>query len=491
MAERGILRWRQGTRVMLKALGIAFLLLEMALSQTTSLPSSFHAAETQIAESPHASRPDAPGIIDGAVTDSSGSVVVGALVTLGSNTSKGKRATVTNEAGSFHFAAVEPGNYTIMIVADGFAPWTAASVVVREGENPAVTSAVLQVASTSTKLDVGLSPKELAVAQLKTEEEQRLFGVFPNYFVTYDPNAAPLNAAQKFKLGWKTILDPTTILSSAIAAGIEQARNSYHEFGQGMEGYGKRFGAQYADAVNGVIIGGVIMQTVFHQDPRYFYKGTGSFRSRALYAMATAFVRKGDNGRWQPDYSDVLGSLAAGEISTLYYPASSRTGLRLFHDVLFSIGGSAANNLFEEFLSRKITTHVPKAVMALSKPILRESTPVSLISVEELGSKTAEGAGPIDFVLANDIQVGGVIVAKAGSKAWGQVSYASGPNAGGEAIHVELERVRLKVGSTEVPLRSTPLRTSGGALGYHRLEGSGRIAIVLYVAENITLVPAP
>jgi hypothetical protein len=475
---------------MLNALGIAFLLLETALSQTNSLPSSFQAAETQVAESPRASRPDSPGTIDGAVTDATGSVVMGALVTLGSTASTSKRTTVTNETGSFHFAAVAPGNYTITIVADGFAPWIAASVVVRDGENPAVTLAVLQIASASTQLDVGLSPKELAVEQLKTEEKQRLFGVFPNYFVTYDPNAAPLNATQKFKLGWKTILDPTTILSGAIAAGIEQARNSYREFGQGLEGYGKRFGAQYADAVNGVIIGGVIMQTVFHQDPRYFYKGTGSFRSRALYAIATAFVRKGDNGRWQPDYSDVLGSLAAGEISTLYYPASSRTGLRLFHDVLFGIGGSAANNLFEEFLSRKITTHVPKAAMALSKPILRAGTPVSLISVEELGSKTAEGAGPIDFVLANDLQVGGVIVAKAGSKAWGQVSYASGPNAGGEAIHVELERVRLKVGSIEVPLRSTPLRKGGSALGYHRLEGSDRIAIVLYVAENITIPPA-
>jgi len=456
---------------MWRALGIAFLLLETALSQTTNPPSS-------------------PGTIDGVVTDSSGSVVLGALVTLGSAAATGKRTTVTNETGSFHFAAVTPGDYTIAIMADGFAPWTAASVVVRAGENQPVTSAVLQVAAASTKLDVGLSQKELAVEQLKTEEKQRLLGVFPNYFVTYDPNAAPLNAAQKFQLGWKTILDPTTILSSAIAAGIEQARNSYHEFGQGMEGYGKRFGAQYADAVNGVIIGGVIMQTVFHQDPRYFYKGTGSFHSRALYAIATAFVRKGDNGRWQPDYSDVLGSLAAGEISTLYYPASSRTGLRLFHDVLFGIAGSAANNLFEEFLSRKITSHVPKPAMALSKPILREGTPVSLISIEELGSKTAEGAGPIDFVLANDIKVGGVIVAKAGSKAWGQVSFAGGPNAGGEAIHVELERVRLKVGSTEVPLRSTPLRKGAGVLGYHRLEDSDRIAIVLYVAENTALRPA-
>jgi len=220
---------------MLKALGIGFLLLEAALSQTTNLLSSSEAAETQTAEPPHASRPDAPGTIDGVVTDGSGSVVVGALVTLGSTASTGKRTTVTNETGSFHFAAVAPGNYTITIVADGFAPWTAASVVVRAGENPAVTSAVLQVASASIELDVGLSPKELAVEQLKAEEKQRLLGVFPHYFVTYDPNAAPLNAAQKFQLGWKTVLDPITILSSAIAAGIQQARNSYHEFGQGME----------------------------------------------------------------------------------------------------------------------------------------------------------------------------------------------------------------------------------------------------------------
>jgi len=449
---------------MLRALAIALLLLEPAFSQ-------------------------APGTIDGGVTDSSGSVVVGALVTLGSTASTGTRTTVTNETGSFHFAPVAPGNYAIMIVADGFAPWTAASVVVRAGKTQPLTSAVLQVASASTRLDVGLSPKELAVEQLKTEEQQRLFGVFPNYFVTYDPNAAPLNAMQKFQLGWKTIIDPTTILSSAIAAGIEQARNSYHQFGQGIEGYAKRFGAQYADSVNGVIIGGVIMQSVFHQDPRYFYKGTGSFRSRALYAVATAFVRKGDNGHWQPDYSDVLGSLAAGEISTLYYPASSRTGLRLFHDVLFGLGGTAASNLFEEFLLRKVTTHVPKAAMALSKPILREGTPVSLISVEELSSKASESAGPIDFVLVDDIQVGGVRVAKAGSKAGGQVRYASGPNAGDEAMRVELERVHLRVGSAEVPLRSTPLRKGGAALVYHRLEDSDRIAIVLYVGQNTALQP--
>jgi hypothetical protein len=431
----------------------------------------------------------APGTIGGTVTDTSGSVVVGAIVTLESAASTGQRTTITDEAGSFHFSAVQPGTYRITITASGFAVWTAASVAVVLGQNPPLPPAVLQVAPASTKVDVGLSPHELAVEQLKAETKQRLLGVFPDYFVTYEPNAAPLTAAQKFELGWRTIFDPVTIGFSAITAGIEQARNSYHEFGQGVEGYGKRFGADYADTVSGVIVGGVLMQSVFHQDPRYFYKGTGTGRRRFLYAIATAFVCKGDNGHWQLDYSDVLGGLAAGEISTLYYPASSRTGLRLFHNVLEGFGGRAAGNLLQEFVLRKVTTHVPQTA-ASSQPILREGTPVSLISVEDLSSKTAENAGPIVLVLASDLQVGSVIVANVGSKAWGQASYASGPGGNGQAMHVGLDRVRLKVGNTEVPLRTTQVRGRAGALEYRWLEDSGRIATVLYVAENITLPPA-
>jgi hypothetical protein len=475
---------------MWKALGIAFLLLETALSQTTNLPSSFKAAETQNAESPHANRPEAPATIVGALTDASGLAVMGAVVTLQSGASTSKRTTVTDQTGSFHFAAVEPGSYTIAAAADGFALWTAANIVVRAGENQPPLAAVLQVAPNSSTVNVGLPPHELAVEQVKAEEKQRLLGVFPHYFVTYEPNPAPLNAAQKFQLGWKTIIDPVTLLSSVIAAGIEQARNSYHQWGQGMEGYAKRFGADYVDEVNGVIIGHVLMQSVFHQDPRYFYKGKSGFRKRALYAFATAFVCKGDNGHWQPDYGDVLGDLASGEISTLYYPASSRTGLRLFHTVLLGFAGRAAGNLFEEFLLRKLTTHVPQTALTRSGPILREGMPVSLISMEDLNSKTAKDWGPISLVLASDVQVDGVTVAKAGSKAEGQVSYASGPTAEGEAMHVELKQVRLKVGSAEVPLRSTALRKGGGVLVSRRLEDSERIAIVLYVAQNTALPPA-
>jgi hypothetical protein len=116
--------------------------------------------------------------------------------------------------------------------------------------------------------------------------------------------------------------------------------------------------AAYGDALIGTMIGGAILPSLLRQDPRYFYKGTGSTRSRILYALANAVVCKGDNGHWQADYSGILGALAAGGISNLYYPAGSRNGAELtFENTLIGLGGSAVGNLFQEFLVRKLTPH--------------------------------------------------------------------------------------------------------------------------------------
>jgi hypothetical protein len=432
---------------------------------------------------PGGAQGNVPDAIQGAVKDSSGLFIEGAIVTLETGSSTGQRTAVTDQAGSFRFTAVEPGNYKITITADGFAVWTAANVSVDSGGQPLL-SAVLQVAAASSSMNVTLPQHELAAEQLKAQEKQRLLGVFPDFFVSYAPNPVPLTAVQKFQLGWKTITDPVVFADTAVGAGFEQWRNKYPEFGHGVEGYGKRFGAQYADHVSSIIVGHVLMQSLFHQDPRYFYKGTGSVRSRALYAIGTAFVRKGDNGHWQPAYSDVFGGLAASEISRLYYPASSRSGRRLIDDVMLGFGGRAAHNLLHEFVLRKITPHLPKMAAGLSQRVLREGTPVSLISVEEWSSKAQDTGGPITFLLASDITDDGVIVAPIGSEASGQASFAA---VDGNAMHVGLEHVRLKVVDRDVPLRSTPLRGGGGALEYHRLENSGRIAITLYVAEDVTL----
>ena len=425
--------------------------------------------------------PQGPGIIRGTVKDSSGAVVAGAVVTLEASESKEPRTAITDEAGRFQFSAVTAPTCTITITAGGFAAWTAQDVAPGSGENPMVIPVVLRVAPASTEVNVKLPPHELAAEQIKAEEKQRVLGIFPNFFVNYDPNPAPLTAKQKFQLGWKTFSDPVPILFSALGAGIQQKRNSYPEYGQGVEGFSKRFGANYAGHVSSVLVGHVVMQAVFHQDPRYFYKGAGSFGSRALYAIATAFVAKGDNGHWQPAYADVLGSMASYGISTLYRPGTSRPGLRLEHTILLGFAGRAGHHLFQEFVLRQITTHVPTA--AASGPVLRAGTPVTLISMEDLSAKTAGNAGPIGFVLAGDLQVGGAVVAKAGSQAWGRVNYTAAPGAGG--LSLDLDGMHLTAGGTDVPLRSTLVRDGGRAVEYHRLENSGKIVIVLYVDRDV------
>ena len=214
------------------------------------------------------------------------------------------------------------------------------------------------VVATTVEVNVTQTREEIAEEQIHTEENQRILGVIPNYYVSYDPEAQPLNARQKFELGWKFTLDPVSFGISGVIAGIEQANNTFSGYGQGAQGYAKRFGASYADFLSGSFFGNVLFPIVFKQDPRYFYKGTGSRKSRFLYAVANAVICKGDNGRWQPNYSSVLGSLAAGGLSNVYYPASDRNGVGLtFENTLIGIGGSAAAGVIQEFFIRKVTPH--------------------------------------------------------------------------------------------------------------------------------------
>jgi hypothetical protein len=145
------------------------------------------------------------------------------------------------------------------------------------------------------------------------------------------------------------------------AAGIEQWQGHFAGYGQGTEGYAKRFGAGFADTVTGTYIGGAILPVVFKQDPRYFYKGTGTIPARFFYAIANAVICKGDNGRWQVNYSNILGSLAAGGISNLYYPSQDRNGFGLtFENGAIAIASTAVQNIFQEFVIRRLTPSARK-----------------------------------------------------------------------------------------------------------------------------------
>ncbi len=265
---------------------------------------------------------------------------------------------VSDSDGNFNFTGVPPGPFKLSFTSPGFATQTTSGVS-HDGED-CVTPPVQLVVATTVEVEVKETQQEVAEEQIHVEEKQRLFGVVPNFYVSYVPNAAPLDAKQKFQLGWKSVIDPVSFGIAGFFAGIEQADDAFSGYGQGAQGYAKRFGATYADFVSGTFIGSAILPALFKQDPRYFYKGTGSRKSRFLYAMVNAVICKGDNGRWQPNYSNVLGSLAAGGISNLYYPASSRNGVGLtFENALIGIGGSAIGGVFQEFFSRKLTPHAP------------------------------------------------------------------------------------------------------------------------------------
>ncbi|MGA9804459.1 MAG: carboxypeptidase-like regulatory domain-containing protein [Terriglobales bacterium] len=300
-----------------------------------------------------------PGSISGTVVDQSGAVVTGARVKLTREDQSLNQEVVSGTDGQFSFPNIAPGPFQLIVTAEGFATQTFSGIL-GSGDNYIVPQTALVIAGDSAEVRVELSQTEVAEEEIKVEEKQRVLRVIPNFYVSYIPNAVPLTSKQKFKLAWKTTVDPFTFVLSGIIAGVEQAQNDFSGYGQGAQGYAKRYGAAYADGVTGTFIGSAILPSLLKQDPRYFYKGTGSKRSRILYAIANAVICKGDNGHWQANYSSILGGLAAGGISNLYYPAQNRNGAELtFETALIGTGASAAANLFQEFIVRKFTPKVP------------------------------------------------------------------------------------------------------------------------------------
>lgn len=310
---------------------------------------------TELSPSEQQSDQHLSGSISGEVVDQTGAAVAGAQVRLTLDDPFANQEVLSGTDGQFSFANIPPGPFQLTITSAGFATQTFPGIL-PSGKNYVVPQIVLLVAATVTEVRVVPSLTEVAQDQIKAQEKQRVLGVVPNFYVSYVQNAAPLNSRQKFELAWKTTIDPVSFGLNAAIAGVQQAHNDFSGYGQGAQGYAKRFGAAYTDFVTSTIIGSAILPSLLKQDPRYFYKGTGGKRSRIFYAIASAVICKGDNGHWQASYSGILGSLAAGGISNLYYPANDRGGAKLtFENTLIGIGATAAANLLQEFVIRKLT----------------------------------------------------------------------------------------------------------------------------------------
>jgi len=315
----------------------------LALSAPT-----FVVAQEPLPQAPHM------GMIIGTVLDATGSTIANATVVLQAVPPNDRRVLVTRDDGFFKFDGVIPGTpVRIHVGASGLTNWTSNEIVLQPGQSFIVADIRLTVPSVETSVNA-VTQEQIATEQVKVQLQQRVLGVIPNFYVTYERNPAPLTSKLKFQLAMKALTDPITIAGFGLNAGIYQAVG-YPSYGQGAAAYGQRLGATFAGGYTKILLGDAVFASLLHQDPRYFYQGTGTTKSRLSHAMATPFITRGDDGRREINYSNILGDLASGAIANAYYPSQDRGAGVVVRSVLIGVGGRMALGIVQEFVLHKWT----------------------------------------------------------------------------------------------------------------------------------------
>ncbi len=302
----------------------------------------------------------------GLVLDRNGAVLAGVRVQFIAPGDTLPRVAISDSKGFFAIVGLPSGAYQVVIHAEGVAPFVSSTLTISKGEQRELPIVVSQLPTQKTTVDVNATLDEIAQEQVHEEEQQRILGLLPNFYTSYIWKAAPLSAKLKFKLAFRTVTDPFAFVVVAGVAGVEQEHKTFPGYGEGFEGYAKRYGGAYADTVSGRMLGSAIFPSLLHQDPRYFYKGSGTTRSRLLYALVSTVICRGDDGQLEPNYSHVLGSFTAAGLSNVYRSPRDRRASLTIRNGFIITGGLAASNVLREFFSRKLTPDVP--AFASGKP---------------------------------------------------------------------------------------------------------------------------
>jgi hypothetical protein len=356
-----------------------------------SISANLHSQEASNPEKSHSELPDSPGweaasgqattspstaTISGTVLDINGGLVPTAKVTLENQTGQPLRLETADAMGFFSFKNLPAGTYKIRITAQDLQPFESYEFNLRAGEVHLLPLIALPIATNTVDVTVTATEEQIAEEQINAQLQQRVIGIFPNFYTSFVWKAAPLKQKQKFKLAFRSAVDPVTFFTTGFLAGIQQARDTYPDYGQGAQGYGKRYGADYGDIFIGRMLGAAVFPTLFHQDPRYFYQGTGSIGSRTWHALSSAIICRGDNGHLQFNFSHILGNFAAGGISNFYRPDADRGAVLAINNALLHTAANAAGNLAREFALKNITTKIPsyaKGKVAPAKTPQKES----------------------------------------------------------------------------------------------------------------------
>jgi hypothetical protein len=328
-------------------------------TESSSLPDAPVPQSSPQSSTEQTPSPEGSASVSGTVLDGSGATVSGAQVGLIHRDGTQLHTLVSGVNGEFTFTKIPSGSYLVTVDAKGFAPFTSGEFAVAEGQVYDAPHISLSIATANT--DVMVRPTEvIAAEQIKAEERQRLIGVFPNFYVSYVKDAAPLTTKQKFSLATHDTLDWTSWVGISLRAGIEQANNTYAGYGQGAAGYGKRWAAGFGDGRSSDYLSHAVFASLFHQDPRYFYQGTGTKKSRLYHAVSNAWIARSDSGKNMPNYSYLLGAMCSGALSNAYYPHADRGANLVFTNAFIGIAGRAGQNVLQEFLGKKLTRNVPK-----------------------------------------------------------------------------------------------------------------------------------
>ncbi len=184
---------------------------------------------------------------------------------------------------------------------------------------------------------------------LDPTQDKRIAGVFPNYRTADNTQPfTPLTAGQKWKIATKDSIDYPSYVIATVFASISQANNTNSEFGQGLQGYGKRYAAGIADQDLGNFMTEALYPTLLHEDPRYFRKVNGSVKSRILWSVERIVVTKTDSGRSTFNFAEWVGNGTVAAIGNSYYSGErgfSPTMQRLFTQV----STDTVSDLLKEF----------------------------------------------------------------------------------------------------------------------------------------------
>ena len=346
------------------ATGVAFWCISASAQVGRILPNApqpqADAQSSGDAQNQHAASVSDRSGISGTVLDTNGDVIQGARVQLSEIGTAGiLREAKSGDTGQFAFLDLEPGRYVVAVSGNGMTTFVSKPITLLPDEPVIVPKVVLSIAVATTSVTV-MDKEQASIVQVEIAEQQRVLKVFPNFYSSYDWNAPPMLAKQKYRLAARTLIDPVSFLTTAGIAGAEQYQNVFPSFGGGLEGYGKRYGAAYASHASAELFTRAVFPSMFHTDPRYFVMGTGTTQARVLHAVTSTWVTRGDDGTRRINFPQILGGLSAAALSNAYFPAQER-GLNLvLINGLGDLGGNMVDNLIREFLLSRVTTHAKR-----------------------------------------------------------------------------------------------------------------------------------